>query len=211
MPTIFVLMSKSINKIGLIKTDTVQRISLIIDIVFSFTFFNEKITLPKLIGIIIAIIAMLLVIYNKNYDFKKNNFNDYTLLLSIWAGFGLIDILFKLLTQKNLFYPYLTLIFFTAFIFMLIFNTTLYKRKLLLKNTLIGIILGILNFFTALFYIKSHKIFQDSPSIVFTNVSIGVIVISTIIGALVFKEKVNKNNYYGIFLSICSIIILFVL
>ena len=46
-----------------------------------------------------------------------------------------------------------------------------------------------------------------SSSIVFPLVSMGVIVSSSIIGMILFKEKLSKNNWIGILLSICAIYI----
>ena len=63
-----------------------------------------------------------------------------------------------------------------------------------------GIVLGVLNFFNILFYIKAHQSFAGNPTLVFAGMNIGVICLGTITGALVFKEKISKLNWIGIIL-----------
>ena len=74
-----------------------------------------------------------------------------------------------------------------------------------------GIVLGVLNFFNILFYIKAHQSFAGNPTLVFAGMNIGVICLGTIIGALVFKEKISKLNWIGIIFSLSAIFCLYYL
>ena len=74
---------------------------------------------------------------------------------------------------------------------------------------LAGLILGGLNFANILFYIRAHQYFQQDPSLVFAGMNLGVITLATIIGAFVFKEKINGLNAAGIVLAIAAIWFLF--
>lgn len=56
-----------------------------------------------------------------------------------------------------------------------------------------GIILGVLNFFNILFYIKAHQSFGQNPTLVFAGMNIGVICLGTIT-AHFFKEKSAKST-----------------
>jgi drug/metabolite transporter (DMT)-like permease len=79
------------------------------------------------------------------------------------------------------------------------------KEKLEFKNILWGLALGILNFGNILFYLKAHKALSENPSTVFAGMNMGVIILGSIAGILIFKEKITKWNYFGIFLAIVSI------
>ena len=48
----------------------------------------------------------------------------------------------------------------------------------------------------------------DNPSTVFTVMNLGVIVIGTLVGLLVFKEKLSRMNYFGLFLSCIAIVLI---
>jgi len=81
------------------------------------------------------------------------------------------------------------------------------RNPLKLKSVFWGVIFGIPNFFSLVFFLKALNDPELSSSIVFPLVSMGVIVSSSIIGMILFKEKLSKNNWIGILLSICAIYI----
>ena len=79
------------------------------------------------------------------------------------------------------------------------------KNKLQLKSIFWGVIFGVPNFFSLLFFLKALG--SMSSSEVFPLVSMGVVVSSSLIGLLLFKENLTKSNWIGILLSICAIYI----
>ena len=79
------------------------------------------------------------------------------------------------------------------------------RKPLKLKSIFWGVIFGIPNFFSLVFFLKALG--SMSSSIVFPLVSMGVVVSSSLIGLLLFKEKLTKSNWIGILLSICAIYI----
>ena len=94
----------------------------------------------------------------------------------------------------------------------IMFIYLLFKRtQWNVANFIGGIILGGLNFFNILFYIKAHQSFGANPTLVFAGMNIGVICLGTITGALIFKEKISKVNWLGIVFSLCAIFCLYYL
>ena len=55
---------------------------------------------------------------------------------------------------------------------------------------------------------KAHKIFSDSPTLVFITMNLGVIIGGSLIGKFYFKEKLTKNVLAGIVLAVISVILL---
>jgi drug/metabolite transporter (DMT)-like permease len=82
------------------------------------------------------------------------------------------------------------------------------KIKLTANNILFGGLVGILNFGNILFYLKAHKEFADNPSTVFAGMNMGVIILGSLIGILIFKEKQSKMNYLGLFLALIAIVLI---
>ena len=65
--------------------------------------------------------------------------------------------------------------------------------------------MGLLNFGNISFYIKAHQVLSNNPSTVFASMNMGVIILGSLVGILIFKEKVNRWNYLGLFLSLVAI------
>jgi len=206
MPSIFYFLNKSLNKSGLAKTDIFQRLSLIIPVILSFWLFQELFTWSKFTAIALAFISIVLLLYKKST--KDGNFNTLY-LITVFIGYGTVDTLFKILaTNKNI--PYIAALF-LVFIFCAVVSGLylfLSKGKIQKKFIFYGFVLGILNFSNIYFYMKAHKIFADSPTLVFITMNLGVIIGGSLIGKFYFKEKLTNNAVAGIVLAVISVILL---
>ena len=207
LPIVFLIQAKSIKEVGIVKTDIAQRLSLFIPLTASYFLFNETFSQLKIIGFIVGFSAIFFTL-NKKSESKSDNW-VYPLLVLL--GFGIIDILFKKVAVfKDFgFTTSLFIIFCGAFIISILFlvgKILVQKEKLEIKNVLWGMALGILNFGNILFYLKAHKALSENPSTVFAGMNMGVIILGSLAGILLFKEKMTKWNYFGILLAIISII-----
>jgi drug/metabolite transporter (DMT)-like permease len=131
----------------------------------------------------------------------------------VFVGFGTIDVLFKLVSQITV-VPYTTSLFVIYGIsFILAMCYLLYlvmrkKAKLQFINFICGCILGLFNFGNILFYLKAHQQMANSPSTVFASMNIGVIIVGSLIGIFVFKEKLGNWNYLGLVLAVVAIVMI---
>lgn len=207
LPIVFLIQAKSIKEVGIVKTDIAQRLSLFIPLTASYFLFNETFSQLKIIGFIVGFSAIFFTL-NKKSESKSDNW-IYPLLVLL--GFGIIDILFKKVAifKDFSFTTSLFIIFCGAFLISFLFlirKILVQKEKLESKNILCGLALGILNFGNILFYLKAHKSLAENPSTVFAGMNMGVIILGSLAGILLFKEKMTKWNYFGILLAIISII-----
>src|SRR5690606_2115565 len=151
-------------------------------------------------------ISIVLLLYKKST--KDGNFNTLY-LIAVFIGYGTVDTLFKILaTNKSI--PYIAALF-LVFIFCAVVSGLylfLSKGKIQKKFIFYGFVLGILNFSNIYFYMKAHKIFSDSPTLVFITMNLGVIIGGSLIGKFYFKEKLIKNTVTGIVLAAISVILL---
>lgn len=206
MPSIFYFLNKSLSKSGLAKTDIFQRLSLIIPVSLSFWLFNEVFTIPKALAILLAFISIVLLLYKKST--KDGNFNTLY-LIAVFIGYGVVDTLFKILaTNKSI--PYIAALFLVFIICAIVsaFYLILNRSKMNKKYVFFGLVLGLLNFSNIYFYMKAHKIFAHSPTLVFITMNLGVIIGGTLIGKFYFKENLTKNAVLGIFVAVISVILL---
>ncbi|MGC6247090.1 EamA/RhaT family transporter [Bisgaard Taxon 45] len=209
LPTVFIVMSKAVEFAGIVRSDAAQRLSLFLPIVAAFVIFGEQLSSSRLIGIILAFMALFCLL-NKPTD-TESNLKGIVSLILVWFGYGIIDILFKQVAKSGGAFP-ATLFISFVLAACVMFGYLLLKREVWTVPSFIGgIMLGGLNFMNILFYIKAHQSFSDNPTLVFAGMNIGVICLGTITGALVFKEKLSKINRVGIVIGISAIFCLFYL
>lgn len=207
LPIVFLIQAKSIKEVGIVKTDIAQRLSLFIPLTASYFLFNETFSQLKIIGFTVGFSAIFFTLNKKS----ENKSDSWVYPLLVLLGFGIIDILFKKVAvfKDFSFTTSLFIIFCGAFIISILFligKILVQKEKLESKNILWGLALGILNFGNILFYLKAHKALSENPSTVFAGMNMGVIILGSLTGILLFKEKMTKWNYLGILLAIISII-----
>ncbi len=209
LPIVFLFQNTSIKNTGIVKTDIAQRLSLFIPILASYFIFKETFTTYKIIGLIFGFTAIFFTL-SKKTEIKNSNTNWIYPLLVLF-GFGIIDTLFKRMATisempftSNLFFIFCGALLLSILI--VIYKFIIQKETIKLENSYWGIGIGILNFGNILFYLNAHKALQNNPSTVFAGMNMGVIILGSIAGILIFKEKLSKLNYIGIFLAILSII-----
>lgn len=209
LPSIFLVLAASVKNLGIVKTDIAQRLSLFIPILAAYFIFREGFNQYKLIGLGIGFLAILLTFIRKSD--QENKSNNWIYPIVVFIGFGVIDVLFKQIAlYKSL--PYTTSLFtvfamaFVVSMAIVIYLVITKKTKLQLVNLACGLILGFFNFGNILFYMKAHKALSENPSTVFAAMNLGVIVVGSLVGIVVFKEKLSKLNYIGIILALVAVI-----
>ena len=209
LPSIFLFLAASIQHMGIVKTDAAQRLSLFIPILAAWLIFGEQFNTLKITAFLIAFPALLLILTKPS----DNTENKWVYPAVVLVGFGLIDILFKQIAlYTNL--PYTTSLFVVFSIAMAIMLVVISveiwykKRKLKYQSIRFGALVGLFNFGNILFYLKAHQSFAENPSTVFAGMNMGVIIIGSLTGIFVFKEKLSKMNFTGLFLALIAIVLI---
>ena len=210
LPSVFIIMSKAVEFAGIVRSDAAQRLSLFLPILAAFLIFHETLSQSKAIGIVLAFVGLFCLLSKPNQQ-SAVDFRGILGLVGVWFGYGIIDILFKQVAKSGGAFP-TTLFIAFSLAACIMFIYLLFKRtQWNVASVVGGIILGVLNFFNILFYIKAHQSFGSNPTLVFAGMNIGVICLGTITGALIFKEKISKVNWLGIVFSLCAIFCLYYL
>ena len=210
LPSVFIIMSKAVEFAGIVRSDAAQRLSLFLPILAAFLIFHETLSQSKVVGIVLAFVGLFCLLSKPNQQ-SAVDFRGVLGLVGVWFGYGIIDILFKQVAKSGGAFP-TTLFIAFSLAACIMFIYLLFKRtQWNVANFIGGIILGGLNFFNILFYIKAHQSFGANPTLVFAGMNIGVICLGTITGALIFKEKISKINWLGIVFSLCAIFCLYYL
>lgn len=210
LPSVFIIMSKAVEFAGIVRSDAAQRLSLFLPILAAFLIFHETLSQSKVVGIVLAFVGLFCLLSKPNQQ-SAVVFRGVLALVGVWFGYGIIDILFKQVAKSGGAFP-TTLFIAFSLAACIMFIYLLFKRTQWNVASFVGgIILGVLNFFNILFYIKAHQSFGSNPTLVFAGMNIGVICLGTITGALIFKEKISKVNWLGIVFSLSAIFCLYYL
>jgi drug/metabolite transporter (DMT)-like permease len=209
----------TVRKFGVALGSIMQKMTLLFVVIFSVIYYHESITWNKVLGIVLSVAAIFLTSYSTenqdNTEKEKPTLKDWlifpvaSLLLS-----AVIDILLLYLQKStgtdSADISFIASLFGTAgclgtlyFIYSLVTKTMTFDAK----NIIAGIALGIPNFASIYFLLKS--IGQDMDgSVVFTMTNVGIIVASTIAAWLFFKEKLSIFKIAGIAMAIAAILLM---
>lgn len=215
---VFYFMSSTAQRISLSTTSVANKMSVAMPVLFSVIFLHQPLTALKIIGIVIALVAVYLS--SKSNSPEQTIKNLWWLPLTVFIGSGLIDIsinavnayyvrsysdsaLFSITTFAAAFCTGMLVV-----LFLLLAKKITVKQFLAPKNIIGGIILGIPNYFSIYFIFLSLESKLLNSSQLFPVLNLSNVVLAAISGSVLFKEKLSITNIIGIALAILSIILI---
>lgn len=207
--TLFNIIAKSTQNIGVSVTTVANKMSLIMPVMFSIFVLHDAVNVVKVIGIILALLAVYLTTKSDNRSAVDKRFIVYPFI--VFIGSGIIDTLFKYNDEFTLgdngLEPFVSWIFITSSFLGLIVLIYKYVREKSLpdRNSIIaGFILGFPNYFSIFFLLKSLNIGMEGSIVIPLN-NISIVAVSALSGIFIFREKGTKSNIIGLLLAIIAI------
>jgi len=202
------LFNRAIAAEGLALSTTLMRLSAAIPTLGSLILFSEKATLFQVIGIAVAFLSLPLA-SREPLRFGRGAGETYKGViwgLLLFAVYGITDFTFKIQAElEPLADPkaFMTGIFTVA----LLLTLPRLTRKGLPKPCLIwGIVLGSVNMLATYFWIRT---LGNMPgSVAYPTLGLGVIIVTTLVSLVFWKEKLRLANY--LFLALSSVAILLI-
>lgn len=206
----FVFMKYNIERNGVMLSTVFMKLGVLVPSLMAVVIFRESPTAWQIIGFVIAIAAIIIIYLEpKQADGTKSGVNDsivYLIALLLLSGLAesLANIYDKLGTEemRDL---YMFCIFACAAILsglILIIK----RQPVCWKDLLFGVLIGIPNYFCTRFLLLA---LTSVPAVVTYPVyNIGAIIIVGIIGALLFKEKLNIRKAIGFGLIMAALVFL---
>lgn len=206
---VFFIIGKTSQKNGVSVASVTSKMSLIIPILFGILYFKEAISFIKIIGICIALIAVYFTTKKEKNSIKISNFIFPVLL---FLGTGIVDTSINFIKQKWLSTSDIALFssitFLAAFfigLFIILYQITQKTFHFEAKSLIGGLLLGIPNYYSLYFLINALQKANYESATLFTIINVGVILVTTLFGLLLFKEKLKTHNYIGILLAILAL------
>ena len=201
----FVMLQYSIRKNGVILSSVFMKLGIIIPTLAAIVIFGEKPRILQIVGILIAIAAIVMI----NLEKEESDRKTYKLLLImlLLAG-GITDSMSNTYDKVGnpefkdyfLFYTFLAALL-CAVALMLV------KRKSISVNDLIwGIAIGVPNYFSARFLLLS---LGDVPAIIVYPVySVATIATVSLVSVVMFREKLGRRKIAAIGLILVALVMI---
>ncbi|MFC4525049.1 EamA family transporter [Dyella halodurans] len=207
LPLIFQALAASVNSAGIVRTDAAQRLSLMISLLAAFLLFGERLSASKGAGVALGLLALACMVWRT--ERKDAESGGWLWPLVVFAGFGAIDILFKLVAKAGTpFAASLQAMFALALV--VAFFLQLWRRwherlRLTVRDVIAGLLLGLANFGNIVFYVRAHQALPDHPALVFASMNLGVVALGALVGLFAFRERLSRVNLLGLVLALLAI------
>jgi drug/metabolite transporter (DMT)-like permease len=209
---VFNLTGQTTIKYGVSTASIAMKLGLVIPVMLAFIVYKEPVTTLKVIGIILALGAVVLSSIKQEEGGGKG-VTLALLPLLVFFGSGGCDSGVQY-ANKQFFLnggeeAFVIFIFVFAAITgtsVVLYNIIVNKHKVELKNIVGGIALGIPNYFSLYFIMKAMVSSGLNSSTLFPVNNISTVAVATIFSVVLFKEKLSKLNLVGLGLGILSIV-----
>ena len=211
-----VTMQSSIYYNGAILSSAFSKLGLLVPLALSILFWGERPGVLQIIGLLLVLAAVWIISGKEEnartgkggIDEKKQLF----LLIAVLLCFGMADAMakvFERLGNREMDSAYFFILFCTAAILAVGLLLREKKRtgsKVLLRQLLAGIIVGIPNYFSSALLLKA---LVGLPAIlVYPCFSTGTILIVTLISAVFLKERLDGRKITGLVIILAALILL---
>ena len=200
----FMLLQWNIRENGVVLSSVFMKLGVLVPTLMSILVFGEIPQAFQVMGMVIAVCAILLINMDGKGEKAKNGWGLVFLLL---AG-GATDAMSKVFEElgvaalKNQFLLYT---FIVAFI-MCVLVCKMNGQGLTKEDALFGLLIGVPNYCSARFLLLSMA---DLPAvIVYPTYSVATIVLVTIVGVAAFKEKLSRRQKTAMMMIFAALILL---
>jgi drug/metabolite transporter (DMT)-like permease len=210
---VFNLIAITTQRSGLSVVSVATKMSVVIPILFGVLYYKEDLGPFKIIGIALALVAVYLAsVKSKSGIVIKRENLIFPIL--VFIGSGAIDVSIKFIEGSYVSKSDVPIFSATIFgaaacigIAIIIYQLVTNEFKFEIKNLIGGICLGVPNYFSIYMLVQALRQPQFESATLFTINNVAIVMVSTFVGILLFKEKLLIKNWIGIGLAVVSILL----
>ena len=201
----FIFLKYNMQHNGIVLSSTFMKLGVLIPTIMAVVVFHEMPKWTQTLGICIAIVAIIIIHFEKE-ALQESNKKIWLLLLLVLSGFT--DSMANIYEQvgnvegKD---GYLLITFFTAFLLAMVF-TFRDKKKMTSKDLLFGMLIGIPNYFSARFLLLALG--SVDAVLAYPMYSVATIIVITLAGVLAFHESLSKKKAGALALIVVAVCLL---
>lgn len=200
----FVLLQINVRRNGVVLSATFMKLGVLVPTLLSVIAFREKPEVQQVIGFLVALLAIVLINFEKGQG--EAGFKIGLLLLLLGGGSG--DAMAKIYDEvgpAQFEEQFLCFTFASALVLCVILAIKK-QQKLTKTDILFGLLVGIPNYFSARFLLKAVG---EVPAVVaYPTYSVATIVVISLVGMLCFKEKITKRQQVAIGIILVALVLL---
>lgn len=200
-----VLIQTNTRKNGVVLTSVFTKLGLLVPIVVSVLFFHEIPTWTQFAGFCMAVFAILLVNLKKNQEGGSGFGMGLILLLLLGGGADAMSKVYEVLGPAELSDQFLFYTFTTALV-LCVGLVICKKERPGLQELLFGTLIGAPNFFSSKFLIAALG--RLPAVVVYPSFSVATMLIVTLTGVVVFRERLSKVQWAALAVIITALILL---
>lgn len=209
---VFNLMAATSQKLGVSVASVATKLSFVIPVVIGVFAYHEALNFYQITGIIMALVAVYFTSLRENTTSYSKLF--WVLPILTFIGSGGVDAALAYFEKSQIAKEDLSIFSATLFgcagsIGILVIFMKSFKDgfKINFRNIIGGICLGIPNFFSIYFLLRALNNKSLSSASLFTINNVAIVLFSTLLGIILFKEKLITKNWLGIGLAVLSILL----
>lgn len=205
----FFTYSKSVHHNGLGISVAAMKISLLIPVLLAAFWYNESLSGIQWAGIVLVFFTLFLLLpAEKNKKVSAAKWSTLPLFLFVLTGFG--DSALKIFEEESS--PFLDASFFmgtvflTSFIAGIAYSFSGNRYAMKRSEFVMGLKIGLPNLLTPLFLIGALE--QINGAVVYSSVSILTVLGGTLLGILMWSDRLTIRQKTGLLLSLIAILLL---
>ena len=200
----FVVLQISTRKNGVVLSATFMRLGVLVPTLLSIFVFHEMPGGLQIIGFLIALLAIVLINFEKGQGGATFKIGLFLLLI----GGGTADFMAKVYDEMGTaeFEEHFLCLTFVAALVLCMILAIKKGQKLTKEDALFGILVGVPNYYSARFLLKA--VGQIPAVVAYPTYSVATIVVISIVGMICFKEKLTKRQQAAIGLILIALVFL---
>lgn len=200
----FVLLQINVRRNGVVLSATFMKLGVLVPTLLSVIAFREKPEVQQVIGFLVALLAIVLINFEKGQG--EAGFKIGLIFLLLGGGSG--DAMAKIYDEVGAaqFEEQFLCFTFASALVLCVILAIKKQQKLTKTDILFGLLVGIPNYFSARFLLKAVG---EVPAVVaYPTYSVATIVVISLVGMLCFKEKITKRQQVAIGIILVALVLL---
>lgn len=209
---IFFAMALTTSKLGISVNAVSSKMAVVVPLSYAVLILQEETHWYFYIGLVLSLLSILLITLKPSKMRVKGYFH---LPIIVFVGSGIIDTMLKFFQENYSNQVDASVLSYTIFLgafiagcIGLVIQRDNHSFLLDKKSVMAGILLGIPNYFSIYFLIKSIEAFAFKSALVFSINNVSIVLLSTLLGISIFKEQLSTANKWGLVTAVISIVLL---
>lgn len=212
---IFNLMARTSQQLGVSVASVATKMSLVIPVLAGLILYGEQLNPMKVAGIATALAAVFFASLKNDRRHLQRDLRIFILPFLVFTGSGIIDSSIKYLEATRVPGPDFPV--FSAALFgfaaltglgILLIRSPADLLQWNPRNILGGVALGVPNFFSVYFLLRALQFEGLNSASLFTLNNVSIVMLTTLLGILLFRETMSRGNWVGIGLAVTSILLI---